>query len=196
MHPLSRQSRFAAARAFTLIEMMVVVIILALLFSMIIPRFAGSERRTLQTAADQVADLLLMYAQRASLDHRPVGVWYDADRRAIMLMIVDIDEQRPDAPADWRLDRLVTPVRLPATVELLEARADGEPVDLALWPISNRPGQQRPTIEITLGAFEHETTVMLAAHAIAPRRIDWDDDVPALRIPIDLDAEGRTREEW
>ncbi len=137
-----------------------------------------------------------MYAQRASLDHRPVGVWYDADRRTIMLMIVDIDEQRPDAPADWRLDRLVAPVRLPATVELLEARADGEPVDLALGPISNRPGQQRPTIEITLGAFEHETTVMISAYAIAPRRIDRDDDVPALRIPIDLDAEGRTREEW
>ncbi|MHC4107383.1 MAG: prepilin-type N-terminal cleavage/methylation domain-containing protein [Planctomycetota bacterium] len=196
MHPPSRQSRSAAARAFTLVEMIVVVIIVALLFSMTIPRFAGSERRTLQTSADQVADLLLMYAQRASLDHRPVGVWYDEDRRAIMLMIVDIDEQRPDAPPDWRLDRLVAPVRLPATVDLLDARADGEPVDLAIWPISNRPGQQRPTIEITLGAFEHETTVMLAAHAIAPRRIDWDDDVPAERIPIDLDAEGRTREEW
>ena len=176
--------------------MLVVVLILALLFSMTIPRFVGSERRTLQTAADQVADLLLMYAQRARLDHRPVGVWYDPDRRAIMLMIVDRDAQRPDAPADWRLDRLVTPVRLPATVELLEARADGEPVDLALWPISNRPGQARPTIEITLGAFEHETTVMLAAHAISPRQIDWDDIVPAVRIPIDLDAEGRTREEW
>ncbi len=183
-------------RGFTLLELLVVLVILALLFGMIVPRFAGTERRALQLASDQVADLLTMYAHRATLGQKPVGVGYDPERRAIMLLVIDIDLDRPDQPADWQVDRLVTPVKLPSTVDLLDARADGEPVDLALWPIANRPGKDRPTIEITLGGRDGETTVVLAPHALAPRQIDPDEVGPAVRMPIDLDAAGRHREEW
>jgi len=183
-------------RGFTLLELLVVLVILALLFSMIVPRFAGTERRALQLASDQVADLLTMYAHRATLGQKPVGVGYDPERRTIMLLVIDIDLDRPDEPADWQVDRLVTPVKLPSTVDLLDARADGEPVDLALWPIANRPGKDRPTIEITLGGRDGETTVVLAPYALAPRQIDPDEVGPAVRMPIDLDAAGRHREEW
>ncbi len=183
-------------RGFTLLELLVVMVILALLFSMIVPRFAGTERRALQLASDQVADLLTMYAQRATLGQKPVAVAYDPDRRSIMLLVIDIDDDRPDQPADWQVDRLVTPVKLPSTVDLLDARADGEPVDLALWPIANRPGKDRPTIEITLVGRDGETTaVVLAPHAVAPRQIDPDGVGPAVRIPTDLDAAGRHRDD-
>ena len=184
-------------RGFTLLELLVVLVILALLFSMIVPRFAGTDRRALQLVSDQVADLLTMYAHRATLGQKPVGVGYDPERRAIMLLVIDIDLDRPDQPADWQVDRLVTPVKLPSTVDLLDARADGEPVDLALWPIANRPGKDRPTIEITLVGRDGETTaVVLAPHAVAPRQINPDEVGPAIRMPIDLDAAGRHREEW
>ncbi len=184
-------------RGFTLLELLVVLVILALLFSMIVPRFAGTDRRALQLVSDQVADLLTMYAHRATLGQKPVGVGYDPERRAIMLLVIDIDLDRPDQPADWQVDRLVTPVKLPSTVDLFDARADGEPVDLALWPIANRPGKDRPTIEITLVGRDGETTaVVLAPHAVAPRQIDPDEVGPAVRMPIDLDAAGRHREEW
>ncbi len=184
-------------RGFTLLELLVVLVILALLFSMIVPRFAGTDRRALQLVSDQVADLLTMYAHRATLGQKPVGVGYDPERRAIMLLVIDIDLDRPDQPADWQVDRLVTPVKLPSTVDLFDARADGEPVDLALWPIANRPGKDRPTIEITLVGRDGETTaVVLAPHAIAPRQINPDEVGPAVRMPIDLDAAGRHREEW
>ena len=181
---------------FTLLELLVVLVILALLSSMIVPRFAGTERRALQLASDQLADLLTMYAHRATLGQKPVGVGYDPDRRAIMLLVIDIDDDRPDQPADWQVDRLVTPVKLPSTVDLLDARADGEPVDMALWPIANRPGKDRPTIEITLVGRDGETTVVLQSHAIAPRQIDPDGGGLAVRMPTDLDAAGRHREDW
>ena len=183
-------------RGFTLLEMIVVVVILAILFSMSIPRFGGTQRRALQLASDQVADLLTMYAQRATLGQKPVAVAYDPDRRSIMLLVIDIDDDRPDQPADWQVDRLVTPVKLPDSVELLDARADGDPVDIALWPIANRPGKDRPTIEITLLGRDRQVTVVLPSHAVAPRQVDPDRPEPALRMPIDLDATGRHREEW
>ena len=72
----SRNLRAHAGPGFTLVEMLVVIVIIALIFSMSIPRFAGRDRRTLQLAADQVADLLTMYAQRASLGQKPVGIWH------------------------------------------------------------------------------------------------------------------------
>ena len=88
------------------------------------------------------------------------------------------------------------PVKLPDSVEILDVRADGDPADFERWPLANRPGKDRPTIEITLLGTDGETTLVLPSHAIAPHQIDSDGNVAAARMPIDLDAAGRHRGEW
>ena len=49
---------------FTLIEMIVVIIVMAIMASLTLPRLFGNDRRQFQHVADQVSDLLMMYAQR------------------------------------------------------------------------------------------------------------------------------------
>ncbi|MCH8343464.1 MAG: prepilin-type N-terminal cleavage/methylation domain-containing protein [Planctomycetes bacterium] len=185
--------------AFTLMEVIVVICILAIMAAMTIPRLLGQNRRAVQVAADEVADLLTMYAQREMLSQKPVGVWHDAERNWIMLMILELDPDRPDEPADWRLDPHVAPVKLPANIPAanVSARENGEPVDFQLWPIDTAPGKQRPSIEIALLAVDGTVRrLVLPSYAIAPHQLENFGDSANVRSPIDLDEAGRHQEDW
>ncbi len=188
------------SRAFTLVEMVVVIAVLSVIMAMTLPRMIGREGRQLQLAADRVADLLTMYAQRESLSSRPTGIWHDRDSHRIVLMTLAIDDARPDDPVDWRPDRTVKPIQLPANVDVergVGASIDGTPVDIGLWPIATEPGKRRPRIEISLYADDGRAkTIVLPSHALKPYFLDDENSMLASREAVDLDAAGRHREDW
>ena len=181
-------------------ELIIVIIVIAMIMSITIPRLVSHGRRELQVAADQLLDMLTMFAQREALSGRPVGIWHDADRHQIVLLILDIDEADPSEPAQWRPDRTVRPVPLPESVDVkrgVAATVDGRPVDISQWPIATEPGKPRPRVEVSL--FDDDgrvKTVVLPSHALAPYLLDDRRAVLALREPVDLDAAGRHREDW
>ncbi len=187
-------------RAFTLIEVIIVIALLAILTSMIVPRLVGHEGRVQQLAAERVADMLTMFAQREALSSKPVGIWHDAERNWLVLVVLDINDANPDEPATWRPDRAVAPVKLPASVppDGVAGTADGRAIDFRQWPIATEPGRPRPRIEISLYTDDGSVrTVVLPAHAIAPYHLDRElESMIALREPVDLDAAGRHREDW
>ena len=180
--------------------MIVVIAVLAVVMAMTVPRLIGREGRVLQLAADRIADLLTMFAQREALSGRPVGIWHDADRHQIVLLILDIDEADPEEPAQWRPDRTVRPVPLPESVDVqrgIAATVDGVLVDISQWPIATEPGKPRPRVEVSL--FDDDgrvKIVVLPSHALAPYLLDDKQAVLATRQPVDLDAAGRNREDW
>ncbi len=187
-------------RAFTLVEMVVVVAVLAVVMAVTLPRMIGREGRMLQLAADRVADLLTMYAQRETLSSRPTGIWHDRDSHSIVLMTLALDDARPDEPVDWRPDRTVKPIKLPPNIDVergVGAAIDGTPVDISQWPIATEPGKRRPRIEISLFANDGRAkTIVLPSHALKPDHLDDTDSMLASRQPVDLDAAGRHREDW
>ncbi len=192
--------RNAPFRAFTLVEVIVVVAVLAIIMAMTVPRLMGQEGRRFQLTADRVADLLTMFAQRETLSGRPVGIWHDTERHRIVLMILDIDEAAPEEPALWRPDRTVLPVPIPWTIDVergILVSVDGNPVDISDWPIATESGKLRPRIEISLYADDGNVkTIALPAHALTPYQLDDAQASLASRRPIDLDAAGRNREDW
>jgi prepilin-type N-terminal cleavage/methylation domain-containing protein len=186
------------AAAFTLIEVIIVVAIVAILAAMTVPRLLNQKRRHLQEAVDGVSDLLIMFAQREALSDRPTGIWHDPDRNWIVLMTLDRTEG-DDEPATWQQDYAVKPVKLPLIVPTdgVQAFADGEPIDFSQWPVVTEPGRPRPDVEITLSTDEGlMRTIVLPSHAISPHESETGYELVELRSPIDLDAEGRHREDW
>jgi prepilin-type N-terminal cleavage/methylation domain-containing protein len=186
--------------AFTLIEMMVVVIVIAIVATMVLPRLVGQQRRQFQLTTDRVADLLTMFAQREALSGgQPVGIWHDKQRHALALMVLGIDPQDPDAPAEWRLDRMVRPIKFPNTIAVdggVTVLMDGQPVDISEWPIATEPGRLRPAVTINLITNDGDTrTLVLAGHSLSPFVDDGRTRI-VLREPIDLDGTGRHREDW
>jgi len=194
-------SRPTSPRAFTLIEVTVVVVILVLLASLTVPRLAGTARKEFDHVVDQVADLLLMYAQRDQLGRGAVGLTRVRNDKEgvdeILLVKLESYEQDERTISQWVADPLTPPVRLPSIVDRngIIILIEGEPVDLSWAPVTHQIGEDRPTIEITLRSIdgEQKATLLLSPHALAPERIDQGAPV---RTPLDLDAAGRSREEW
>lgn len=184
---------------FTLIEVIVAVAILAMLITMTVPRLTSHENRVLQLTADRIADLMMVYAQRGQLSGKPAGLWHDVSRNWIVLMVLEVDPAVPQDPALWRPDPAARPVKLPEVIPPagVFVTANGVPRDITQWPVATSPGEPRETIEINLlDTSGRSTTIILPSHAIAPYRLD--DTRPQLiaRTPIDLDSQGRAREDW
>jgi prepilin-type N-terminal cleavage/methylation domain-containing protein len=186
------------ARGFTLLEMIVVVVILAILAATAVPRLAGNERREFRLAVDRVADLLTMYAQRESSGGTSVGLAQDYERNRLYLVVLDINPDRPEEPAAWRDDRNVRPVQLPAFLKPddVVVYCDGEAVDIAQWPLTNSVGQDRPGIEVVLHGPGEIASLLLPPYGTSPLRLSDLGDSAGLRERVDLDAAGRDREDW
>lgn len=183
--------------AFTLIEIIVVMVLLAIMASLTVPRMLGNDERQFKLAVDQVGDLLTMYAQRQTLAQKVVGLTHD--RSANRLMLVSLDPQGDSlSSGNWIVDRYVQPVVLPSF--MLESDVtismNGEIIDTTEYPASSDVGQERPWIEITLRGAGQTATVSLSPYGVSPMILAGSQSRGAYRAPYDLDNTGRSREDW
>jgi prepilin-type N-terminal cleavage/methylation domain-containing protein len=186
------------SHAFTLIEMIVVMVVLAVLGAMIVPRFSSNEERNFKLAVEQVSDLLMMYAQRENLGQKPVGLLHDRHRNRLLLMTLDTEDTAEGQGAEWREDPFVRPVQLPPFIlePDVEIYADGDLIDASDIPLSNELGQQRPTIRIAVRSAGRSAALTLYPYGVAPELTSDYLNTFTARTPEDLDAGGRSREDW
>ncbi len=179
---------------FTLLEMMLVILILGILGALTVPRLMGGQDRAFDLAAEQVNDIVLMYAHRAGTSTQACGLRYDEELRQVELLLL---ESNGEGAYFWRIDPLAHPVRLPLFVEAdgLSIFADAEYVDTTQWPLTAMPGEQRPHIELELSWMDRLATISLPPYAMSPSLLMDGTDGQFL-APIDLDAAGAGREEW
>jgi prepilin-type N-terminal cleavage/methylation domain-containing protein len=199
-HALTSHAHRAARRAtgFTLLEVIVVIAILAILATMLMPNLVGNDKREFRAAVDKVGDLLTMYGQRQNLGQKIVGISHDRYDNSITLLEIDTNDPTMQS-GDWRLDHFVQPVKLPKFMydTDIEFFVDGDLYDPSQWPLSSEPGQQRPTIEIHMrGPDDAAAALILSPHGVAPMIIDGVHSSGVSRMEVDLDAEGRGREDW
>lgn len=180
-------------RAFTLLEMIVVIIVLGILSSMVVPRLSGNQGREFDLTVDRIADVVLMFAHRVSTSNKPTGLRYNTEAMQFELLQKFEDE----GERYWDLDPLALPVKLPTWLDQdsIAIYIDGEQTDTTHWPITTTPGEARPLVEVVLQWEDRNAVITLPSHAIGPAI--WLDGMGITALaPVDLDAEGRGREEW
>ena len=187
-----------SSRGFTLLEMIVVVLIIALLAAMTVPRLTSNQPREFNLAVEKVADLLTMYAQRENLSSKVVGISHDYERNALQLQIIDTDNNAPDQGAHWRADFFTPAVKLPAFMQPsdIEIFADGERYDASEWPLANELGETRPRIDIVMRGPDHSATITLTPYSVAPVVVNGGMVTGTARTQLDLDNSGMNREDW
>jgi prepilin-type N-terminal cleavage/methylation domain-containing protein len=180
-------------RAFTLLEIIIVIIMIGIMSSIILPRLSGTRNREFTLTVERVADVVLMYAHRNATSNQPAALQYNSDAKEFTLLT----KVKEDGERFWEFDPLAKPIKLPswADNDLLAIYVDGDFTDTSQWPITASPGEARPLIEILLHWEERSALITLAPHAIGPQ-VWFDGDNTEPLMPIDLDAEGRGREEW
>jgi prepilin-type N-terminal cleavage/methylation domain-containing protein len=92
--------------AFTLIEMIAVVLIFGLLVALVAPNIGNLSGRTLRDAADALAARIELARQRTVMTGVPHRVWIDLDAVSYRLewLLTEAEAQGEDEPAEEPLD--------------------------------------------------------------------------------------------
>ena len=190
-------------RGFTLIEVIVVTVLMAMLAIVLVSRLTGAANREFDLASERVSDLLLMFAMRSEFADEPVGILLDPDRNSLRLVVRR--GERGEFNDGWEFDNSVQEIRLPHFIEStsMEFSADGDSVDPSDRPLTNLPGQPRPRIEVTMQStdYRHPRSIrfILPSNSWRPIRIDSmrNESIEAIsRTPVDLDKSGSWQEDW
>ncbi|MAT81021.1 MAG: hypothetical protein CMJ29_05165 [Phycisphaerae bacterium] len=188
-----------ATRAFTLVEVIVAVTIVALLAAVVSIRITGTKENRVTLLVDQLRDLLTMYAMRSEHSPEPVAIMMQADHGVIGLVRREPPAYQ-GAESEWARDPSVPWIKLPDFMELsdVEVLADGDWIDIVEWPLVAMPGENRPAIEFNLTLEERVISLRLPPHSIYASRHDSDmrDSGLTPRDPVDLDQTGRWQEDW
>ena len=194
MHAEAPQFRRRLKRGFSLLEIIIVCAILVIVAAMAVPRFLVVERKREEKAIADVEDLLRMFAFRNSVGTQQIGLHHEKLSGEISLWILDLNPNEPDGPRIWQQDRLSPVVELPETMVIDGASSDDIEIRDDVWTITSNPDGSRPRIAISLQGREASGLILLENYSSVPVRADK--DMKDVRVPIDLDREGRSLDPW
>lgn len=178
-----------ARTGFTLLELVVVIILLALAAALTIPRALAAGGRAADREAEGTQRLLTAVAQRRHLSPEPLALRYDSATRRFEVL-----STRARA-GSFAIDAFIRPVQLTRTTftggalgaSVLPARGFWADLSVA------GPGDALALdLESTDGS--RAWRIELAPGAVAARRSGGGGTEPG--GPIDLDAAGRAEEAW
>ena len=185
-----------AARAFTLVEIIVVVVILAIAAMAVVPKFMSTAKQEADIAVDKVGELMRLFAYRQALSSQQVAIWRDGADGRIQLLVKDIVGDDAESEREWRGDRFAAPVRLPAGVDVTDVRMNDQRMRNDEWLLASVPGGLRPKIEIRIAGNGVDATLVLPTGSASVVRVDEGREAPFVRVPIDLYQAGRDQEPW
>jgi prepilin-type N-terminal cleavage/methylation domain-containing protein len=198
------RDRARRSGAFTLIELVVVILVIAVLAGFMAPRMVNSARRQADLEAAEVTRLLGVAARRAALSSEIVAVEYNAAVPSLSLVVLrDIDTGR-GSRRTWVQDALVPPVNFQAAT-ILRATADGQPVagSGGNWWVDFNPSEPRPALWILVGDARGDSTLqwqveLLPEETTASRRSLNEPSRASIAgaVRIDLDASNQGERAW
>jgi prepilin-type N-terminal cleavage/methylation domain-containing protein len=198
--PRQPATREQPRSAFSLVEILIVVVIVAILAAVVAPRLSAITQRPARGAALALGELLTAAAQRDALTSQPLAIEFDQPSNTIALL-APARGAALDAPANATLvrDAIIQPADL-GDARVVEVFADGATVDAtAGFRIEFRSGAARPTITIMLSDRRDPdgvdpVVVELAADAsrAVVRAVGDQGESDA----TDLDAMGKGEEPW
>lgn len=209
----------AARRAFTLIELIVVIIIVAIFAGLTLPRAFGNSDRLADVECQDVQRLLTIAAERESLSPEPVGLEYDHRASTLRLLVRRIGSAFAPRGAgasgasetSWVADPLISPVTLSRTT-LTGAWADGRALAKDGWRLVFSQSDPRPSLVLQVDGKNGGSSVGGGNAAGSSWYVALSADAPgAVRAPAnsgmysptwagdrstDLDSLGRGQKAW
>ena len=188
-------------RAFTLIEVIVAVVILAVLSAMIVPRLTRTTKAEHENAVAKMSDLLSMFAFRDATSSKQIALWQDPETGWFSMLTKDRDplttsEDGERSKYEWVTDIRLSPVALPRGMELVGLSIDDVEVSGSDWLIPSVPGGGRPSVEMHLLSGLIDTVLRLDSNSMVPTRLDTGGTAVQTREALDLDQYGTRDEKW
>lgn len=201
--------------AFTLVEIIVVIIILGVMAGLILPHAFGNSGRRVEVEARTVQHLLSMAAERDTLSIEPQAIEYDDAASELRLLVrrtgaaFTSGSGKPSSD-DWHPDPMSLPVVF-TSARLAQAWSDGRPLPRSRWRVIFSQDQARPNLVLQIeprdaasdgrsddsgGAWQ--VTLAPEATAAARTAVQRGQGLSAFAgsRSIDLDAAGKGEKPW
>lgn len=204
LHPTSRPRR-----AFTLIEILAVLIVAGIVVGLIAPRISTSTRRSTENSVRAVASMLAIVAQRSVSSSEVSALVYDHEAGTLHVEVLRQERGNYDRTERvWRRDAFAPEVALNGC-RVTSFTTDGLRVSENSFRLVFEPGVTRPQISMTIAESTEQGTTTRADGGRT-----WQIDLPAYALrpvvsgllsgpgvngvaePIDLDQLGRVEQDW
>jgi prepilin-type N-terminal cleavage/methylation domain-containing protein len=185
-------------RAFTLIELVVALVLVAVLAGLIIPRLVSTGDRKSRAEAASVAELVSVAARRAALSTQRIALDFDSELGLRVLALRARDPQSfAPGNVEWQPDVLAPPPSL-SQVRVVSAISDGRALPAGRWRVEFAPGSRKPDLMVALEDDQGRAwTVVLPSEAQTAGLVSGSPrDVGVLSTSIDLDATGKADQPW
>ncbi len=184
------------SRAFTLIELIVVVVLTAIIAGIIVPRLMQTGEREARAEADAVASLVGAAARRAGLATQRIALDFSEGRFQGMMLRSSDPESFAAADMLWAMDPFLPTLDL-SHLTLVGATADGANLDDNGWRLE-LGAHARPELLILLEDSRGQRwTVLLSGDGEGAIVFDGENlpESYAGRV-VDLDRSGRGLGPW
>jgi prepilin-type N-terminal cleavage/methylation domain-containing protein len=194
-----RQNATATRRAFSLIEVVVVCVLLAILAGLALPRFSNVNGRRAEASVKEFAELISSAATRDQLTGQAVAIDFDGVSGRLRVFVPPMAEEgktRSTEEGDWVPDPLSRSVELEGA-RVVSVVQDFEGLDASKWRITFPRTEPRPRVVVTIeqDGGEQSWAIVLTptgtrARVEDPSMASQDSD------SVDLDATGRATRAW
>lgn len=187
---MTERRSLRSRRAFSMVEMVVVLVILGILAAAVIPRLVSMTERQTRADAEAIAELLSIAGRRDDTTSQRVAIDYDEARGSVRLLV------KRAGTADWSPDPFASQAELKAS-RVTSAQADGVELGSGHWFVEFPPASRRPGITIVLSGTKpgDQWNIALAASSSRASVTSAAASV-AGDGSIDLDAAGRGEQAW
>jgi general secretion pathway protein H len=114
----SAATRADAAHGFTLLELSIVLLILAIAVSFVIPRLRNTDSAALTSGAARLATTARYLYEEAAFRRRPMRLNLDLDKQTYWVTVLKDDPEDPEFVLDY--SPLARPTALPASVVFVD----------------------------------------------------------------------------
>lgn len=182
--------------AFTMIELIVVIVMLGVLAGAVIPRMMRRSDREAEQNVRVLADLFSTGAARSSIAGQHVALWFDTSGDGKMWMETSRAASASDFETNpvWAPDPIVSEQRADR-LTFVSGTVDGRALDTRKWTIEMVPGQERGMIVASFRDREGTRTwsIVLAPGSLRAQVVEG---ATPLDESVDLDATGMGEVSW
>lgn len=185
---------------FTMVEVVVVCVVIAILASVAIPRFSNVSGRQAEASVQEFAELVSSAASRDLLTGQAVALDYDASTKRLRMYVPETGENANDARRmaenGWIPDPLSRGVELDG-VTVVSATQDFAELDSSKWRVVFPRTEPRPRLVVTFkqDRGEGQWAVVLTATGTRARVVD-PSEAAQDSDSVDLDAAGKSTSVW
>lgn len=185
-----------AVRAFTVVEILVVIVLLAAVAGLVAPRLTNNAARRVTAAAEATAETLSALSRRDAMLSQPLALMYDRANNRLHASVLLRDAQRNSV--EWRSDPLLPDADL-QDARIVSVTADGAELDTSELRVEFDQFQPRPSLRIVFSdsAGGNLTSVDMPASSLQATIVFGDiREQPGASRAIDLDEQGKERQAW